>query len=87
MEFHQLLVSLGNSPRLDRLFVELTIELRLIFGLVADLRSLHQPFVAMNRNIVEGLKKEKPKKAARLLKAYLKQSERLIMRAYTALQK
>ncbi|MFV9614127.1 GntR family transcriptional regulator [Bartonella sp. P0282] len=87
MEFHQLLVSLGNSPRLDRLFVELTIELRLIFGLVTDLRSLHQPFVVMNRNIVESLKKEKPKKAARLLKVYLKQSERMIMRAYTALQK
>ena len=87
MEFHQLLVSLGNSPRLDRLFSEITIELRLMFGLVTDLQSLHQPFVAMNRDIVESLKKEKPKKAARLLKAYLKQSERMIVRAYRALQK
>ena len=87
MEFHRLLVSLGNSPRLDRLFGELTIELRLIFGLVSDLRSLHQPFVALNRNIVEGLKKEKAKKTAKLLGDYLKQSERMIIEAYSALQK
>ena len=87
MEFHRLLVSLSNSPRLDRLFAELTVELRLIFGLISDLRSLHQPFVAMNRNIVEGLKKEKAKKAAKLLGDYLKQSEKMIIEAYSALQK
>lgn len=87
MKFHQLLVSLGNSPRLDRLFLQLTIELRLIFGLVEDLQSLHQPFVAMNREIVECLKKEKPKKAARLLKAYLKHSEHMIMKAYGSVKK
>ncbi|AQT43316.1 DNA-binding transcriptional regulator, GntR family [Bartonella apihabitans] len=87
MEFHQLLVSLGNSPRLDRLFAELTVELRLIFGLISDLRSLHQPFVAMNRAIVNCLKKEKAKKAAKLLGDYLKQSEKMIIEAYSALQK
>ena len=87
MEFHQLLVSLGNSPRLDRLFAELTVELRLIFGLISDLRSLHQPFVAMNRNIVNCLKKEKAKKAAKLLGDYLKQSEKMIIEAYSALHK
>ncbi|WLT08183.1 GntR family transcriptional regulator [Bartonella apihabitans] len=87
MEFHQLLVSLSNSPRLDRLFAELTVELRLIFGLISDLRSLHQPFVAMNRNIVNCLKKEKAKKAAKLLGDYLKQSEKMIIEAYSALQK
>ena len=87
MEFHQLLVSLSNSPRLDRLFAELTVELRLIFGLISDLRSLHQPFVAMNRNIVNCLKKEKAKKAAKLLGDYLKQSEKMIIEAYSALHK
>lgn len=87
MEFHQLLVSLSNSPRLDRLFAELTVELRLIFGLISDLRSLHQPFVAMNRNIINCLKKEKAKKAAKLLGDYLKQSEKMIIEAYSALQK
>lgn len=87
MKFHQLLVSLGNSQRLDRLFLQLTIELRLIFGLVEDLQLLHQPFVAMNREIVECLKKQKPKKAARLLKAYLKHSEHKIMRAYGLIQR
>ena len=87
MEFHQLLVSLSNSPRLNRLFAELTVELRLIFGLISDLRSLHQPFVAMNRNIVNCLKKEKAKKAAKLLGDYLKQSEKMIIEAYSALHK
>lgn len=87
MKFHQLLVSLANSARLDRLFLQLTIELRLIFGLVEDLQSLHQPFVAMNREIVECLKKEKPKKAARLLKTYLKHSEHMIMKAYGSVKR
>ena len=82
IKFHKELVNLADSPRLAKQFSQLIVELRLIFGLIKDVRYLHEPFVANNRKIVDCLKKGNSHEAAELLDHYLIDSERVILNAY-----
>ena len=53
MYFHQHLVALAGSRRLDETMARLLAELRLAFHGTADPRRLHEPYVARNRALLE----------------------------------
>ncbi|RKR03439.1 GntR family transcriptional regulator [Kushneria sinocarnis] len=83
MAFHAAIVELADSERLNVFFRRLAAELRLAFGLIADPEMLHEPYVAMNRRVLDTLEAGRPREASELLEHYLVQSERLVLAAYT----
>lgn len=83
MAFHRALIALSDSPRLERSHGQLAAELRLAFLAIDDPESLHRPFVARNRTVLDALTGEGPEAAADALERYLVDSERLVLGAYS----
>lgn len=83
MAFHAALVSLADSRRLTRAHDQLAAELRLVFLAIDDPESLHRPFVAKNRAVLEALTGDGPERAADELERYLVDSERRVLGAYS----
>ena len=82
IRFHQALVALAGSPRVDELMRGVLAELRLVFHGMADPRRFHEPYLARNREILHRLEAGDPAGAARLLTAYLDDAEQQIVAAY-----
>ena len=79
MHFHEQIVALAGSPRLDAWMQQLTAELRLAFASAPDLAALHRPFVAMNDEIARTYEAGDAERAAELLRDYLLSSERIVL--------
>lgn len=84
--FHSAIVALTDSPRLMAFYSQISIELRLTFGLLDNPEMLHAPYIALNRDIVDNVISGDTKTAAGLLDTYLGQSERTIMAAFARLE-
>ena len=82
MRFHEALVGLAGSPRIDDVTRRLLAELRLVFDVIASPRLLHERFISRNRALVELLADGQVERAADELERYLRDSERLLMEAY-----
>lgn len=82
MTFHEAIVALSDSPRLIRMFRNVTAELRLVFLMIEDPEALHEPFVRSNREILEVLLRDGPEAGADALEQYLLESERWVLGAY-----
>lgn len=82
LRFHQALVALAGSTRLDELMRGILAELRLVFHVMADPRRFHQPYLTRNRAILARLEAADGPGAARLLAAYLADAERQLVDAY-----
>ena len=82
MAFHQAIVELADSERLNALFSQLLAELRLAFGLLNDQEFLYAPYVDMNQRILELMSSGRQDEAARVLGEYLEHSERIVLAAY-----
>ena len=80
--FHTAIVELADSPRLAGFYAQVSLELRLVFGLLQDPEFLHAPFIDQNRAIVTQLENGNAASAAEMLEAYLVQAERFILAAY-----
>ncbi|AGL20115.1 GntR family transcriptional regulator [Actinoplanes sp. N902-109] len=79
MHFHEQIVALAGSPRLDGWMRQLTAELRLAFVTAPDPEALHHPFVAMNEQITALYEAGEANRAADLLRDYLLTSERVVL--------
>ena len=79
MHFHEQVVALAGSPRLDGWMRQLTAELRLAFVAAPDGEALHRPFVAMNEQIAATYEQGDAHRAAELLRDYLLTSERIVL--------
>ena len=79
MHFHEQIVALAGSPRLDAWMRQLTAELRLAFVAAPDPKALHSPFVAMNDQITTVYEAGDAVRAADLLRDYLLTSERVVL--------
>jgi DNA-binding GntR family transcriptional regulator len=79
MHFHEQIVALAGSPRLDSWMRQLTAELRLAFVAAPDIEALHRPFVAMNDEIAAAYEAGKTEEAAEALRDYLLTSERVVL--------
>ncbi|MET0956459.1 MAG: GntR family transcriptional regulator, partial [Cryobacterium sp.] len=67
---------------LDRLYANISAELRLAFGLLDDPEYLHRPFVERNVAVLGLYLAGDAAGAASVLEDYLLQSERTIVAAY-----
>ncbi|MFI7632902.1 GntR family transcriptional regulator [Nonomuraea sp. NPDC049400] len=82
IRFHQALVSLNGSPRIDEAMRQLLAELRLVFHVMENPRAFHEPFVDRNRTLLGLIESGQPEKAAAYLDDYLDHAERLLIAAY-----
>jgi DNA-binding GntR family transcriptional regulator len=82
IRFHQALVSLHASPRLDEAMRQLLAELRLVFHVMENPRAFHEPFVERNRVLLGLLEEGRPDEAAAYLEDYFDEAERLLIHAY-----
>jgi DNA-binding GntR family transcriptional regulator len=75
LQFHQEIVALARSPRLDEIMRRLLAELRLAFhvmsGSLSSLREFHEPYLLRNRKLTTLLEKKRFNQAAQELRAYL----------------
>ena len=51
MRFHQAIVALAGSPRLDEFMRQVTAELRLAFHVMDNPRAFHEPYLHRNREL------------------------------------
>lgn len=86
MAFHQAIVELADSERLNAMSAHLMAELRLAFGLIPDQEFLHAPYVDMNIRILTLFEGGQPAEAASELHDYLVHSERILLSVYARQQ-
>jgi len=82
MAFHQAIVELADSERLNQLFAPVLAELRLAFGLLRDSEFLHAPYVDMNQRILALAESGEFARASAELGEYLVHSERIVLAVY-----
>ncbi|MFG1943232.1 GntR family transcriptional regulator [Nonomuraea sp. NPDC048826] len=82
IRFHQALVTLNESPRLDEAMRQLLAELRLVFHVMENPRDFHEPFVARNRELLALMEAGEHDDAVAYLEGYLDHAEQLLLRAY-----
>jgi DNA-binding GntR family transcriptional regulator len=84
MRFHQALVALAGSLRLDEFMTQLLAELRLAFYVMKNPRQFHEPYLTRNRELLSILQSADYATAETLLAAYLADAESQLTAAYTA---
>ncbi|KOT80052.1 GntR family transcriptional regulator [Streptomyces rimosus] len=82
LRFHQAVVGLAGSPRMDELMRGVLAELRLVFHVMDDPRRFHAPYLTRNRQIIEALETGEAAEAERLLESYLEDSRAQLSGAY-----
>ncbi|WP_184572355.1 GntR family transcriptional regulator [Streptomyces zagrosensis] len=82
IRFHQGIVALAGSPRMNDLMRGVLAELRLVFHVMADPRRFHAPYLTRNRQIVEALQAGHGAAAESLLADYLADSRSQLSGAY-----
>jgi DNA-binding GntR family transcriptional regulator len=84
MRFHQALVALAGSVRVDEFMTQLLAELRLAFYVMKNPRQFHEPYLARNRELLTTLQAADYATAEALLAGYLADAESQLTVAYTA---
>ena len=84
LRFHQAVVALAGSPRLDEYMGQVSAELRLAFHVMTDPRPFHEPYLGRNDEILERLAAGDPDAAADVLEGYLRDAERQLVAEYQA---
>jgi DNA-binding GntR family transcriptional regulator len=82
MRFHQHLVALADSRRLDETAARLLAELRLAFSAMRSPQRLHEPYVSRNRGLLDLLVAGECERAAKELEEYLQDSEAELLAAH-----
>jgi DNA-binding GntR family transcriptional regulator len=82
MHFHMALAALAVSRRVDELMRQLLAELRLVFHVMDDPRTFHEPYLSHNERISTLLEAGKIELAAHELLGYLRTAERQLVEAY-----
>ena len=81
MHFHQAVAALADSPRVDETMRHLLAELRLVFHVMADPRTFHEPYLAGNREICTLLEEGRHEAAEAALAAYFDAAEEQLLAA------
>lgn len=80
--FHEAIVALAGSPRMDELMSAVLAELRLVFHVMENPRWFHEPYLNRNRELLAALEKGNGAYAEELLFQYLDDAERQLVEAY-----
>jgi DNA-binding GntR family transcriptional regulator len=84
LRFHQAIVSLIGSPRIDEMMDRVWAELRLVWAVIDNPMMVHEPFVIPNRHILNSLLNGDPARAVDILEHYLADAEQKFVDAYAA---
>jgi DNA-binding GntR family transcriptional regulator len=84
LRFHQALVALAGSPRMDEVMTGVLAELRLVFHVMADPKRFHEPYIPRNRLIFGAVQQGDGHVADTLLRTYLDHAERELVDSYRA---
>jgi len=84
IRFHQEIVAVAGSPRIDELMRAVLAELRLVFHVMANPRWFHEPYLTRNHEILTALAQGNGAAAEQLLAKYLEDAERQLVEAYAA---
>jgi DNA-binding GntR family transcriptional regulator len=84
MRFHEVLVRLSDSRRINEITRRLLAELRLAFHVVADPEVLHEHYIRRNSALLDLLEAGKFALAADELERYFRDSEEELLEAYRA---
>ncbi|MEY9838191.1 GntR family transcriptional regulator [Streptacidiphilus sp. EB103A] len=82
LQFHQGIVHLAGSPRLEEFMLRIHAELRLVFHVMDNPRRFHEPYLARNRELLAALESRNTQHAELLLSVYLADAERQLVRAF-----
>ncbi|MFI9798429.1 GntR family transcriptional regulator [Streptomyces sp. NPDC052302] len=82
IHFHRALVALAGSERTDELMRSVFAELRLAFHVADDPRSLHEPYLARNQELLRALEAGDTAEAERILAVYLDDSLERVVEVY-----
>lgn len=80
--FHEAVVAIAGSARLDELMRAVLAELRLVFSVMDNPRWFHEPYLSRNRELLAALAEGNGAHAERLLHTYLDDAEQQLVRAY-----
>lgn len=83
VHFHEAVVGLADSPILGEFHRSLSARLRLMFGLLGDSRSMHEPFIDRNAQILQLLQEGRNEQAATAMHDYLADALDQIVAAYS----
>lgn len=84
LRFHQAIVSLIDSPRINEMMDRVWAELRLVWAVIDNPMMVHEPFVKPNRQILKCLMINNFDFAVQILEDYLLDAERKFVEAYAA---
>ena len=84
LRFHEIIVGLIGSPRIDELMRRVWAELRLVWHVMANPKEIYEPYVPRNRELVDLLSAGDLRRAAVLLANYLDAAEAQLVEAYAA---
>ncbi|MDS1270146.1 GntR family transcriptional regulator [Lipingzhangella sp. LS1_29] len=82
MHFHQRLVALARSSRIDETMAQLLAEMRLVFQVITTPRELHLPYLEQNQGIYELLAAGETAQAANRLHDYLVSAEQQLLQEF-----
>ena len=82
VHFHQAVVALASSRRLDEYMRQVAAELRLAFHVMADPSTFYEPYLRRNREILDEAMAGRAAAAEKLLAAYLDDAERQLVATY-----
>lgn len=82
IRFHEALVALAGSERLDAMMSGVLAEFRLAYAHMSDTQVFHSAFLERNREIAEALRSGDIEGAATLLDTYLVESEVALLKDY-----
>ena len=82
IRFHEGLVALAGSPRLDALVSGVLAEFRLAYGLMHDPQAFHVRFLGLHEDIARAVSDGDLERAAVLLEDYLREAERQVVAHY-----
>lgn len=85
MRFHQQLVGLGGSRRMEEVARTVLAELRLLFSVIELPEQLHRPYLGWNRALHDLLVEGRYAEAAAEMERYLTHSETTLLGAYRGL--
>ncbi|SDM83852.1 GntR family transcriptional regulator [Allokutzneria albata] len=82
MHFHQALIGLAGSPRLDEMMQQIIAELRLAFHVMNDPKRFHAPYLSRNQQILADLREGDGPSAVEKLADYLTVAENQLLTGF-----
>ncbi|WP_374999840.1 GntR family transcriptional regulator [Aeromicrobium sp. CTD01-1L150] len=86
IRFHEQLVALAGSARLNTLMSQVLAEFRLSYAYMSDPMSFHAPFLERHQELAERIRSGEVDQAVQLLESYLRDAEAALLQRYSEIE-